>query len=293
MWKELITFFVEHPNVSLITIGIFSLMIGSFLNVVIYRLPIIMKNNWHEECHEFLSTEPAPTQKGLSLALPNSHCANCKHPIKVLDNIPIFSYLFLKGKCRHCKTKISIQYPMVEFLTLMLSLLVAWHFGLTLQMILVLLITWYLIAITFIDIEHTIIPDNLTMPLLWGGLILNTWLGVFTTAQMAVMGAVVGYLSLWGFYHGFKLVTGKEGMGFGDFKLLAMFGAWLGVHMLPLIIFLSAVIGSIIGISQIIFSGKNKSTPIPFGPYLSLAGFVAFLWGDKINAMYLQWAGYL
>jgi leader peptidase (prepilin peptidase)/N-methyltransferase len=275
------------------------LMVGSFLNVVIYRLPIMMYGGWRKECIEFLELAPeaVPLPKSdrniplteeepFNLVLPLSRCPSCKAPVKPYQNIPVLSYLFLKGKCAHCGARISRRYPAIELLTAVLSAAVAWHFGDTPQTVFALLLTWSLIALTFIDIDHHLLPDSITLPMLWIGLILSL-AGFFTDAHSSIIGAAAGYGSLWLVYHLFKLVTGKEGMGFGDFKLLALFGAWLGWQSLPLIVLLSTLTGAVLGVASIVFAKRDHSAPIPFGPYLAIAGWIALIWGETINRLYL------
>jgi leader peptidase (prepilin peptidase)/N-methyltransferase len=280
------------------------LMVGSFLNVVIYRLPIMMYRGWRKECMEFLElapeTVPLPPndrnvqlteEEPFNLLLPLSRCSSCKTPIKPYQNIPVLSYLFLKGKCAHCGSRISWRYPAIELLTALMSTAVAWHFGYTPQTLFALLLTWSLIALTFIDIDHQLLPDSINLPMLWVGLILSLY-GLFTDTHSSIVGAAAGYGSLWLVFHLFKLATGKEGMGFGDFKLLALFGAWLGWQSLPLIILLSAVTGAVLGIASIIFAKRDRAAPIPFGPYLAIAGWIALIWGESINRLYLESIGF-
>lgn len=278
-------------------IGIIGLMVGSFLNVVIYRLPIMMHKNWRKECENYLelqesiTTDTSTNETSFNLILPLSHCPHCNVGIKPYQNIPVISYLFLKGRCGHCHTPISLRYPSIELLTAILSVAVAWHFGCTLQTLFALSLTWCLIALSFIDIDQQLLPDSITLPLLWLGLLLNVF-HIFADAEHSIIGAIAGYLILWSVYHLFKLITGKEGMGYGDFKLLAVFGAWLGWQYLPLIILLSSLVGAIIGSSLIIFTHRNRHTPIPFGPYLATAGWIALLWGKQINQLYLGVVGF-
>lgn len=272
-------------------IFILGLLIGSFLNVVIHRLPKMMHRDWQQQCHELIgspnriaSTEP------LTLSAPRSRCPNCGHAISALENIPVISYLFLKGHCRNCQAGISVRYPLIEALTGFLSAVVAWHFGFSWNCLGALLLTWALVALTFIDVDEQLLPDSITLPLLWLGLFFNLF-GSFTTLQSAVIGALAGYLSLWLVFHAFRLATGKEGMGFGDFKLLAVLGAWLGWQFLPVIILLSSLVGAVVGITLILFRQHHRNQPIPFGPYLAAAGWLALIWGDVINSGYLRWSG--
>jgi leader peptidase (prepilin peptidase)/N-methyltransferase len=268
-------------------IFIISLLVGSFLNVVILRTPKILEQDFKEECCELLEIKNNQQPEKISLAYPPSTCPKCETKIKPWHNIPVISYLLLKGKCHQCKTKISIRYPLIELLTGILSIVAISLLGLTTQGLLALLLLWFLIALTVIDIDTYLLPDNLTLPLLWLGLVINSF-AVYTDLMSAVWGAIAGYLSLWSVYWLFKLVTGKEGMGFGDFKLLAALGAWMGWQYLPLIIILSSFVGAIIGIAGIIIMGRDKNIPIPFGPYLAIAGWIAFLWGDHLIETYFQ-----
>lgn len=279
----------------LVCASIIGATIGSFLNVVIYRLPLSLMKGWERECREFLASEAgedkpeAEPEQAFNIAFPASHCPKCKAPVKAWQNIPIISYLLLKGKCASCKVKISLRYPIVELVTALLSVWVVFSLGLTVQAGLVLVLTWSLLVLTMIDIDHHLLPDNMTLPLMWLGLLANTQ-GYFTDLNSAVLGAVAGYLSLWSVFWLFKLVTGKEGMGFGDFKLLAALGAWMGWQALPVIIILSSMVGAAIGIAGILILGKDKNKPIPFGPYLAIAGWIAFFWGDAITNSYLAYA---
>jgi len=274
------------------TIAFFSLLIGSFLNVVIYRLPIILQKGWRQECLTFLEQGDNETNRSetFNLSQPRSHCPSCKQPVSAIENIPVLSYLFLRGRCKNCKTPISLRYPLVEFVTAALSVLVAIKFGVTLQTCSALLLTWALICLTLIDADTQLLPDNITLPLLWFALFISLF-DVFVSPEEAVIGALSGYLSLWSVFWLFKLATGKEGMGYGDFKLLAAIGAFLGWQMLPLIIMLSAFVGAAIGITLIAIKGRNKNTAIPFGPYLSIAAFIALIWGHEINTAYLNFSG--
>lgn len=262
-------------------------MIGSFLNVVIYRLPVMMNRNWRRECREFLQLEPEPETATFNLMLPASRCPHCQVKIKPYQNIPVLSYLLLGGKCSHCKTHIAKRYPLIEAFTGVCSALVAWRFGYSIELLFALLLTWNLIVLSFIDIDHQLLPDTITLPLLWLGLFISLF-AIFTDTSSSIIGAIAGYLTLWTVFQLFKLITGKEGMGFGDFKLLALFGAWLGWQFLPMIILLSSLVGAIIGIAMVVFANHNRSTPIPFGPYLAAAGWLALLWGDQINQLYLH-----
>lgn len=269
---------------------VLGLLIGSFLNVVIYRLPKMMQRDWREQAREILELPTEPRGETFNLVLPNSKCPHCNHEIKPWENIPVISYLFLRGKCSNCKTSISKRYPLMELSCGLLSAYVAWHFGFGWQAGGMLLLTWGLLAMSLIDADHQLLPDVLVLPLLWLGLIAN-YFGLYTSLEDAVWGAIAGYLSLWSVYWLFKLVTGKEGMGFGDFKLLAMLGAWGGWQVLPLTILLSSLVGAVLGLLMLRLRNAETSTPIPFGPYLAVAGWIALLWGDQITGSYLQFAG--
>lgn len=262
--------------------GLFSLLVGSFLNVVIYRLPIMLERQWKSECREWLGSheDDAESQK-FNLVVPRSQCPTCGHKITALENIPVVSYLVLGGKCRGCKTPISIQYPLIETATAMLSMLVAWRVGYGIELLALLGFTWVLIALFMIDAKTMLLPDALTYPLLWAGLLLNLN-SMFVPLTDAVLGATFGYLSLWSVFHLFKLLTGKEGMGYGDFKLLAAVGAWGGWQILPFVIFGSSAFGAIFGILWMIAKRSRDSLPMPFGPWLAMAGFVAIIWREEI-----------
>ena len=262
------------------------LAVGSFLNVVIHRLPQMLEREWLAQCAE-LSGQAPSQQEPLSLARPRSRCPKCGHMISALENIPIASWLVLRGRCRACRATISPRYPLVEAATGLLSAYVGWHFGYTLAAAGALLFAWAMIALSFIDIDTQLLPDDITLPLLWAGLTFNLG-GNFTDLRSAVIGAIAGYLALWAIYWGFKLATGKEGMGYGDFKLLAAIGAWLGWQMLPLTILLSSFVGAVIGIALIIATRRGREVPIPFGPYLAAAGVLALFWGQPLTRAYLQ-----
>jgi leader peptidase (prepilin peptidase)/N-methyltransferase len=287
---NLITVFQQHPLFFYIVVTIFGLLIGSFLNVVIYRLPKMMEQEWRNECSLLLEISP-PTDANnkFNLILPGSSCPHCHIKISPLDNIPIISFILLRGKCKNCKVKISWRYPLIELSSSLLALFIAIQFGLSIQMILVLLFTWSLLTLSVIDIDHKLLPDNITLPFLWIGIICNMF-GYFTDIYSSLFGAIFGYLILWFVYIAFKVITGKEGMGHGDFKLLAMLGAWMGWQYLPLIIILSSLLGSIIGLSLIMLKLHNRTQPIPFGPYLALAGWIALIFGVPLNSLYINWA---
>ncbi|MGP4844580.1 prepilin peptidase [Marinobacter sp. 1Y8] len=284
--------FLDLPWLLYPILAIFSLCIGSFLNVVILRLPKMMQQDWRCQCEEFLElpdaqrTEP---QK-ITLSSPNSSCPGCGHEIKPWENIPVFSYLLLRGKCASCKAPISIRYPVIEAVTAALSIFTVCVLGADLNSFWALLLLWSLIALTVIDFDTQLLPDSITLPLLWLGLILN-YFGVFTDFESAFWGAIAGYLSLWSVYWLFKLITGKEGMGHGDFKLLGALGAWLGWQLLPAIILLSSLVGAVIGISLILFKGHGREVPIPFGPYLAIAGAIALWFGPEIQQIWFTYLG--
>ncbi|WP_349292098.1 A24 family peptidase [Pseudomonas sp. KB-10] len=269
----------------------FGLLIGSFLNVLVYRLPLMLQRDWQSQAREVLELPAARQEQTFNLVLPNSSCPQCGHEIRPWENIPVVSYLFLRGKCSSCKTPISKRYPIVELACGVLSGYIAWHFGLTWQTAAMLVLAWGLLAMSLIDADHQILPDVLVLPLLWLGLIVN-YFGLFTSLEDALWGAIAGYLSLWSVYWLFKLVTGKEGMGYGDFKLLAMLGAWGGWQILPLTILLSSLVGAVLGVILLRLRGSDSSTPMPFGPYLAIAGWIALLWGDVITGSYLKFAGF-
>lgn len=268
---------------------ILGLLVGSFLNVVIHRLPRMLEREWRAQCAE-LRNEDLPEEPPLNLVTPPSRCPHCGHHIRAWENIPVVSYLLQRGRCSACGGVISRRYPIVELVTGLLSLLVVWQFGPTAQAAAALLLLWGLIALTFIDYDTQLLPDQITLPLVWVGLLVNM-AGVFVDLPTAVIGAVAGYLSLWLVFHAFRLLTGKEGMGYGDFKLLAVLGAWLGWQLLPQIILLSSLVGAAVGITLIVLRRQDRQHPIPFGPYLATAGLIALLWGPQINESYLQLAG--
>lgn len=271
---------------------VLGLLVGSFLNVVIYRLPKMMERDWKAQCQELLTecseaSPPTPTQEPFNLMVPASRCPHCGHKIRPWENIPIVSYLFLRGKCSGCKAHISLRYPIIELITGLVSVGMIYVYGATWAGLAALVLGWALIALIMIDIDTQLLPDDITLPLLWLGLIANS-AGLFTSLSNAVWGAIAGYLTLWSVYQLFKLLTGKEGMGYGDFKLLAALGAWMGWQMLPQIILLSSLVGAVIGVGMIMLRGHDKNIPIPYGPYLAIAGWIAFIWGDTINATYLK-----
>jgi leader peptidase (prepilin peptidase)/N-methyltransferase len=281
----------QHSWLLLTSLVMFGLVVGSFLNVVIYRLPLMMESSWRNDCCELLEIEgEAASDTPLTLATPNSHCTSCKEPIRPWQNVPIISYLLLRGKCSNCGIDISPRYPIIEFVTSVMTLALGWYFDASLALLGAALLTWSLVALTMIDIDHQLLPDDITLPLMWLGLLLNLF-GTYVSISDAVLGAMLGYLSLWSVYWLFKLVTGKEGMGYGDFKLLAALGAWLGWQAIPMIILLSSVVGAIVGLGLMAATRRGKDVPIPFGPYLAMAGWIALLWGDQLMAIYMGTMG--
>jgi leader peptidase (prepilin peptidase) / N-methyltransferase len=286
-------YLAASPALLLLFTFILGLLIGSFLNVVIYRYPKMLEADWQQQCHEFLELPPQTSQRHFTvfnLATPGSHCPNCNHAISALENIPVLSWLLQGGKCKHCRAPISRRYPVIETVTGLLSLLVVSQFGFSWLSLALLVFSWVLITLTMIDVDKQLLPDDLTLPLLWLGLLVNS-LGWLTDLESAVFGAMAGYLKLWCVYWGFKLLTGKDGMGYGDFKLLAALGAWLGWQALPQIILLSSFVGALAGISMMLLRGHGRDVPIPFGPYLASAGFLALLWGEDLNRLFFAFMG--
>ena len=276
---------LRDPAIFAALTAMLGLFVGSFLNVVIHRLPRMMERDWQTQAAE-LRGEPTPHIEHFNLATPRSRCPHCGHLITALENIPLISYLALRGRCRHCGAGIGKRYPIVEAISALLSGYAAWHFGFGLAAVAALLFIWTLLALAFIDIDTQLLPDDLTLPLLWLGLLFN--LGdSFTDLSSAVIGAMAGYLALWAVYWLFKLATGKEGMGYGDFKLLAAIGAWLGWQILPLTLLLSSLLGALVGIALIVFARHGRNVPIPFGPYLAAAGVIALFWGETLTTYYL------
>lgn len=283
--EDLIQLFIEHPFLQYFTLGLLSLCVGSFLNVVIFRTPKMMEQQWKQECQLLLHpAQPIIDEQKLSLSQPRSSCPKCKNQIRWYQNIPVISWLFLKGKCSNCHHPISMRYPFVELLTCLASLTVLAVFGPTLQMIFGVILTWVLITLTFIDFDTQLLPDRFTFPLVGLGLAINSY-SIYTSPNAAIWGAIIGFLCLWVVYIIFKLITGKEGMGYGDFKLLAALGAWLGPLMLPLIILMSSFVGAIIGV--ILLKVRKENQPFAFGPYIAIAGWITFLWGQDIMRIYL------
>ena len=276
---------LRDPLAFTILSGLVGLFVGSFLNVVIHRLPRMMERDWHAQAAE-LRGEQAPANERFNLATPRSRCPHCGHQITMLENIPIVSYVVLRGRCAHCGAGISRRYPIVEALSALLSAYAAWHFGFGASALGALLFVWAMVALTFIDLDTQLLPDDITLPLLWLGLAFNLG-ATYTNLPAAVIGAMAGYLALWSVFWLFKLATGKEGMGYGDFKLLAAIGAWLGWQMLPLTILLSSLVGAVVGILLIVVARHGRNVPIPFGPYLAAAGLIALFWGERITERYL------
>ncbi len=289
--SSILELFNTVPWFFYLTVILTSLSVGSFLNVVIYRLPKMMENEWHAECSVLLSDNlktPYQTNKQtFNLVTPSSTCPHCDTKIKPWFNVPVIGWLFLKGKSACCEKPISVRYPAIESLTAIAATVIAMNFGPTVTCLIYILITYVLVALVFIDIDHMLLPDQLTLPLLWFILICSS-LGYTLPPQQAIIGAAVGYLTFWSVYWVFKLLTGKEGMGYGDFKLMAVFGALLGWQYLPMIVLLSSLVGAVIGITLLSIQGKDKATPIPFGPYIAIAGWVAMIWGEQIQTAYLQ-----
>lgn len=284
-------YFIAHPHFFWLALFLLGLLVGSFLNVVILRLPVMMRREWTQDCRELLELESAQDsdEESLSLSFPGSRCPACKTVIKPWQNIPVLSFLLLRGRCAHCATTIGWRYPAIEFLTASLSVVVGLYFGWSPELPAYLFLTWTLIALSGIDIDTQFLPDDLTLPLLWAGLLFNLFLGSVSIAD-AVLGAAAGYLLLWSIYWAFKLVTGKEGMGYGDFKLLAALGAWMGWQSLPVIILLSSAVGAVIGLIIIVAIKQGRSVPLPFGPYLAAAGWINLIWGSAIAASFLGYS---
>ena len=285
----------QSPGLFAIVAFVFALLVGSFLNVVIYRLPIMMYREWHEQCQELQESEtPELPEQPFNLVVPRSACPNCGTRISAWQNVPVISFLLLRGRCAGCKQKISARYPLIELLTAVLAAVCALRMGFGIEALLAIGLTFALVAISLIDYDHQLIPDSIVIPLVWVGLALSLFHGqvggtyLFVSPVDSIIGAIAGYLSLWSVYQVFKLLTGKEGMGYGDFKLLAALGAWLGWQSLHLVILFSAVVGAVFGIAMIVFRGRDRQLPIPFGPYLAAAGWVTMLWGEQIWNAYLD-----
>jgi len=292
---DLIYFLNSSPMLFIACTGFIALLIGSFLNVVILRLPLALKQDWRKECYEYLellvpSSEQKMLAEKINLLLPRSHCPNCKHTLRCIDNIPVVSYCFLGGVCHFCKEPIPLRYPLIELLTSGLCIIVACRFGVTWQTLAGCILTCVLIVQSGIDQDHKLIPDEVTIPCLWLGIVLSMF-NLFADSHSAILGATSGYLSLWTIYWLFFLATKKEGMGYGDFKLLAMLGAWLGWKMLPFIVIFSSALGSIVGLLLLLFTNNTRNSLIPFGPFLAIAGWIALMWGPDINYWYLNYMG--
>jgi leader peptidase (prepilin peptidase)/N-methyltransferase len=298
MLNDLAALYAANVAIFAASVFIVGLIVGSFLNVVIYRLPVMLERDWRAQAAELLPAAAAGAAPDkMTLSTPRSACPACKAPIKAWQNIPVVSWLALRGRCASCGTKISLRYPLVELATGMLSAWVAWHFGFGVTAACGLLVTWTLIALTGIDVDHQLLPDGITLPLMWAGLLAAVVVGPTAGASIpvsthdAIIGAASGYVSLWVVFHVFRLITGKEGMGYGDFKLFAALGAWLGWKLLPLVILLSAAAGAVLGILMIVLRGRDRSAPMPFGPYLAAAGWLAMMYGDVLVDGYLRVSG--
>jgi len=288
---SLFAFLQANPGWFLTTVFILGLLIGSFLNVVISRLPLMLQREWRNQCHEILELEDgADKPERLDLSHPRSHCPHCGHMITALENVPLISYLFLRGRCSGCHKPISIRYPVIELLTATLMLLVAWHYGYSYQTALALIFTGYLVALSLIDADHQLLPDVMVLPLLWLGILVNIN-NLYTDLASSVLGAAAGYLVLWTLFQIHHRLTGKIGMGYGDFKLLAVIGAWGGWQILPVTLILSSLVGAAVGLSMIVFRNHDSDTRIPFGPYLAAAGWLSLLWGHELMDLYLGWSG--
>ena len=305
MLNDIADLYTANPALFAGSIFVLGLMVGSFLNVVIYRLPVMLDREWRVQAAEFTSstattvvTPAAPSPERFNLVVPRSACPDCKAPIAAWQNIPVLSWLALRGRCAACKAPISKRYPAVELATGILSAWAAWHFGFGAAAGCAVAVTWALIALTGIDIDHQLLPDNITLPLLWAGLLAAVAIGPVEGSALpvsphdAIIGAATGYLSLWLVFHAFRLITGKEGMGYGDFKLFGAFGAWMGWKVLPIVILLSAGTGALLGIAMIVFRGRDRAAPISFGPYLAAAGWIAMLYGHELIGGYLRISGF-
>lgn len=275
-------FLAHSPPALMVGLGLLGLLTGSFLNVVIHRLPLMMERGWRDECAAIVGSPPVEHEPLFNLSTPRSRCPHCEHPIAAWDNIPILSWLLLGGRCRHCRSGISYRYPLIELAAGASSAIVAWHFGFSLAAILAAGMSWALIALSMIDLDTQLLPDDINQPLLWAGLVANLF-GTFVSLQEAVIGAMAGYLSLWCVFHAFRLATGKEGMGQGDFKLLAALGAWLGWQALPIIVVVSAFVGALVGLTLIGLGRHDRAQPMPFGPFLAVAGWLYLIWGQHLR----------
>jgi len=296
MFHDLAIIYADHPALFAGSVFVIGLLIGSFLNVVIYRLPVMLDHEWRAQAAELLEQPPTP-RAPFNLVTPRSACPSCHAPIKAWQNVPIVSWLLLRARCHACGVKISVRYPLVELTTGVLSAWVAWHFGVTVATPCALGVTFSLIALTGIDIDQQLLPDGITVPLMWAGLLAAIVIGPAAGRPLpvspadAIIGAAAGYLSLWLVFHAFRLITGKDGMGYGDFKLYAALGAWLGWRILPLIILLAAASGALVGIAMIVLRGRDRNAPMPFGPYLAVAGWISMLYGESLIDGYLHIAG--
>jgi len=285
-----VDFLIAHPGAAIACAGILGLIVGSFLNVVILRLPERLMHAWRVQSREMLELDAAAEAAPPGIVREPSHCPRCKHPLGALENIPLLSWLALRGRCRHCRAPISIQYPLVELLTGLCSAIVVWKFGIGWHAAAGLALTWTLVALAGIDVRTQLLPDQMTLPLLWLGLLLSL-VPLFVDGHASIIGAVAGYLSLWSVYWLFKLATGKEGMGYGDFKLLAALGAWMGPFALLPIVLLSSLIGAIVGGTFLAIRGHDRATPIPFGPFIAAAGWAWFIAGEQLGLIYRHWFG--
>lgn len=288
---ELFSYLASDLHALIVVVGILGLMIGSFLNVIIYRLPIMMQQEAQFQCAELLNVPVSQSNQPFNLIQPRSHCPHCGHQITMLENLPVVSFIWQRGQCTDCHQAISWRYPLIELLSAGLAMVLAWQFGFTWQLLGALILTWILVALSMIDFDHQLLPDHLTLLGLWLGLFANLF-NLYTDIETSVIGAIAGYLLLWSVYWVFKLLTGKEGMGYGDFKLLALLGAWLGWQPLPSIILISSFLGALVGISLIIIRQHDKNVPIPFGPYLAFAGWIYLLWGEQLTQTYFTWLTY-
>ena len=275
----------ESTPLLLAGVFVFGLIIGSFLNVVILRVPPLLEHDWRCQCQELLQLKPDEDERPPGIVLARSKCPKCGHHIRAIENIPVLSYLVLRGKCAACKARISSRYPLIELTTAILFAITIWHFGPNLQGLTALFLTAFLVTLAGIDADHQLLPDNMTLPLLWAGILLSFW-SVHTDLTASVVGAIAGYLALWSVYHLFRLLTGKEGMGYGDFKLLAALGAWMGWQMLPLVILLSSVVGAVFGLALMSTGKMKRDNPMPFGPFIAAAGWIALIWGEQIISHY-------
>ena len=282
---------LESASLLYAGVFLFGAIIGSFLNVVILRIPPLLEYDWQRQCRELLELDKSDQASPPGIVISRSRCPKCGQSIKSYENIPLLSYLLLRGKCSACKARISFRYPLVEFITAVAFVVTIWHFGLNLQGLTALFLTALLIAMAGIDIDHQLLPDNMTIPLMWSGILISFW-SVHTDLSSSVTGAVAGYLVLWTIYHLFRILTGKEGMGYGDFKLLAALGAWMGWQMLPLIVLLSSVVGAVVGLILIATGRLKKDRPMPFGPFIAAAGWIALIWGEDIIDFYIRSGGF-